>query len=195
MDMKALVRQTRSYRRFQESHRIPMETLRDLVDLARLSGSGRNLQPLKFLPCNDPGWNARIFPELAWAGYLPDWDGPRAGERPSAYLVVLGDQTLTREFGVDPGIACQSILLGASERGLGGCMIGSIKRERLREVLAIPEHLAILLVIALGKPVEEVVLEPLGADRSVKYWRDAAGVHHVPKRALDEVLLAPPTSK
>jgi nitroreductase len=189
MDMKELVRQTRSYRRFHQDHPISMDVLKGLVDLARLSGSGRNLQPLKFMPCNDREWNARIFPELAWAGYLRDWAGPVEGERPSAYILVLGDQTLTREFGCDHGIACQSILLGATSLGLGGCMIGSVRRERLRQLLAIPEHLEILLVIALGRPKEDVRIEPMGAEGDVKYWRDEAGVHHVPKRSLEEILV------
>jgi nitroreductase len=192
MNMKELVRQTRSYRRFQESQTVPMEILEDLVELARLSPSGRNLQPLKFMPCNDREWNARIFQELAWAGYLPDWPGPVAGERPSAYILVLGDQSLTREFGADPGIACQSIRLGATSQGLGGCIIGAVKRDRLRQILGIPAHLEILLVIALGKPVEEVRIESVGPDGDIKYWRDAAGVHHVPKRALEEILLPLP---
>jgi nitroreductase len=192
MNMQELVRTTRSYRRFQESHRIGMDVLEGLVDLARQTASGRNLQPLKYMPCNDPALNARIYPELAWAGYLPEWDGPEPGERPAAYLVVLGDLNLTKEFGVDPGIVCQTILLGAAEKGLGGCIIGAIKRERLKQVLGLPEHLAIVLVVALGKPVEEVRLEPMPADGSVKYWRDTQGVHHVPKRSLAEVLVAAP---
>ena len=192
MDMKELVRQNRSYRRFHQDQDISMDVLKGLVDLARLSASGRNLQALKFMPCNDREWNARIFPELAWAGYLRDWAGPVEGERPSAYILVLGDQALTREFGCDHGIACQSILLGAASQGLGGCMIGSLRRDRLRQLLAIPEHLEILLVIALGRPKEEVRIVPLGADGDVKYWRDAAGVHYVPKRSLEEILVPLP---
>jgi nitroreductase len=192
MDMHELVRQTRSRRRFQESHDIPLETLDGLVDLARLSPSARNLQPLKFMVCNDRSWNARIFPELAWAGYLPDWPGPVPGERPSAYIFVLGDRDLTREFGVDPGLACQSILLGATSLGLGGCIIAALKRDRLKEILALPGHLDLLLVIALGRPVEEVRIEPMARTGDVKYWRDAAGVHHVPKRSLEEVLVPLP---
>jgi nitroreductase len=189
MDMQDLVRKTRSYRRFHEEHDIAMATLEQLVDLARLAASGRNLQPLKYMACNDRDWNARIFPELGWAGYLKEWPGPIPGERPSAYLFVLGDQTLTREFGYDPGIACQNILLGATSLGLGGCIIGSVKRERLRELLGLPAHLELLLVIALGRPKEEVRIEPMGAEGDVKYWRDAAGVHHVPKRGLAEVMV------
>jgi nitroreductase len=192
MDMKELVRQNRSYRRFHQDQDISMDVLKGLVDLARLSASGRNLQALKFMPCNDREWNARIFPELAWAGYLRDWAGPVEGERPAAYILVLGDQALTREFGCDHGIACQSILLGAASQGLGGCMIGSLRRDRLRQLLAIPEHLEILLVIALGRPKEEVRIVPMGADGDVKYWRDAAGVHYVPKRSLEEILVPLP---
>jgi len=189
MNMKDLVRQTRSYRRFHEDHEIGMEVLTGLIELARTSASGRNLQPLKFMPCCDREWNARIFPELTWAGYLKEWPGPDAGERPSAYILVLGDTTLTREFGCDHGIACQSILLGATSQGLGGCMIGSIKRDRLKQILAIPDHLEILLVVALGKPKEEVRIVPVGPDGDIKYWRDAAGVHHVPKRSLEELIV------
>jgi len=189
MNIEDLVRKTRSYRRFHEDHAIGTEVLKGLVDLARLSASGRNLQPLKYMLCNQKEMNARLFPELAWAGYLKDWPGPIQGERPSAYIMVLGDQRLTKDFGSDPGIACQSILLGATSQGLGGCLIGSLKRDRLREILALPEYLEILLVIALGKPKETVQIDPLGPDGDIKYWRDAEGVHHVPKRGLEEILV------
>jgi nitroreductase len=129
---------------------------------------------------------------LGWAGYLPDWPGPVAGERPSAYILVLGDRSLTSDFNVDPGIASQTIVLGACALGLGGCILGSVKREELKRVLGLPAHLDILLVVALGKPVEEVRIEPMGPEGNVKYWRDPAGVHHVPKRSLEEVLVRLP---
>ncbi|OPY10908.1 MAG: Nitroreductase family protein [Syntrophus sp. PtaB.Bin001] len=96
---------------------------------------------------------------------------------------------MTRTFGCDHGIAAQSILLGAVERGLGGCMIASIKRESLRKVLNIPEKYEILLVLALGKPGESVFLENLGPDGDIRYWRDEKGGHHVPKRPLADLIL------
>ena len=190
MTLEDLVRRTRSYRRFYEEVDISLETLRGLVELARLSASGRNLQPLKYLLCNDRKVNAEIFPELAWAGYLKDWEGPVPGERPSAYIVVLGDTSLADTFGEDPGIAMQSMLLGATALGLGGCIIGSVKRDALRAKLAIPERYRILQVIALGRPREIVRIEPMGSEGDVKYWRDAEGVHHVPKRALEELIVS-----
>jgi nitroreductase len=187
--LKDLVKRNRSYRRFHQDQAVSLDTLRELVDLARLSASGANLQPLKYLLSCDPESNAQIFPHLAWAGYLADWPGPGEGERPSAYIVVLGDTEIRPSFGVDPGIAAQSILLGATEIGLGGCIIASIRKDALRAVLDIDASYEILLVLALGKPRETVVIDPVGPDGDIKYWRDAQDVHHVPKRDLDDLIV------
>lgn len=184
-----LVLRNRSYRRFYQEEPVDRETLRQLVDLARLSASGANRQPLKYLLSADGDRNALIFSCLGWAGYLADWPGPEEGERPSAYIVILGDTAIQSSFGCDHGIAAQSILLGATEKGLGGCIIGSVRRQDLREALALPTQYEILLVLALGKPKETVVVEPLGPDGNIRYWRDSDGVHHVPKRSLDEIIV------
>jgi len=187
--LRDLILKNRSYRRFHEDVAIERETLRELVDLARLSASGSNLQPLKYILSCDPEKNALIFPHLAWAGYLKEWRGPSEGERPSAYIIILGDTEIRRADGCDHGIAAQSILLGATERGLGGCMIGSVQREKLRKSLEIPLCYEILLVLALGKPKETVTIEAAGPEGDIRYWRDEEGVHHVPKRSLDQIIL------
>jgi nitroreductase len=184
-----LVRRTRSCRRFEEHFAIGRDTLVELVNLARLGASAANLQPLRYLLAHTPEKNALIFPHLAWAAYLKDWPGPAEGERPSAYIVILGDTSLTRNFWCDHGIAAQNILLGATERGLAGCIIGAINKDGLRAALNIPARYEILLVIALGKPAEQIKLETVGPDGDIKYWRDAEGVHHVPKRRLEEIIL------
>jgi nitroreductase len=184
-----LIRRNRSFRRFHQDQAISRETLLSLVNLARLSASAANLQPLKYILSCDPEQNALIFACLAWAGYLKDWPGPSEGERPAAYIVILGDRDITKNFGCDHGIAAQSILLGAREQGLGGCMIGSIKKDRLRRELDLPDRFNILLVLALGRPQEEVVLTEVGPDGSIKYWRDDAGLHYVPKRSLKEIII------
>jgi nitroreductase len=185
-----IVASNRSYRRFFQDLSIDCDILRALVDLARLSASGANRQPLKYILSCDRDRNARIFPALAWAGYLTDWPGPDEGERPSAYIVVLGDTEIAQSFGIDHGIAAQTIMLGATEMGYGGCIIASIRKEALRQALAIPPRYEILLVLALGKPKEQVQIDPVGADGEIKYWRDSAQVHHVPKRALDDIILS-----
>jgi nitroreductase len=188
MKLKDIVFRTRSCRRFDETHRIDYKTLEELIDLARLSASGANRQPLKYLIYNSLDNCDRIFPSIVWAAYLRDWDGPEQGERPSAYIIVLGDKTLAEGFGVDHGIAAQSIMLGATESGLGGCMIASIRREQLRSELKIPERYEILLILALGKPVENIIIDRI-KDGDVKYWRDSDKNHHVPKRPLDELII------
>jgi len=185
-----LVKDNRSYRRFYEEHAVEPETLKEFVNLARMSASGANLQPLKYILSCDPRKNAEIFSCLAWAGYLKDWPGPAEGERPAAYIVVLGDTSISESAGCDHGIAAQTMLLGAREKGLGGCMLGSIDRNALRDSLNIPSQFKILLVLAIGKPREPVVLETVGSDNSIRYWRDNEGVHHVPKRKLEDIIVA-----
>lgn len=189
MALRSLISKSRSYRRFDENYPIDRESLRDLIQLASFSPSARNAQPLKFWLSNTAEMNARIFPHLGWAGGLKDWSGPIVGERPSAYILILGDTSIKADFGVDHGIAAQSIMLGAVEKGWGGCMLGSVQRDALASEVGIPERFRILLVVALGKPTEHVVIEIAAEGSDLNYYRDENDVHHVPKRGLDELIL------
>jgi len=185
-----LIKSNRSCRRFYEAHALDLDTLKRLVDLARLSASAANLQPLRYILSVDSQMNSHIFPCLGWAGYLKDWNGPQEGERPSGYIIILSDSEKANDFiGFDCGIAGQSILLGAREKGLAGCMIASVKRRELRSLISIDMRYKILLVIAIGKPKEEVVIETVGENSNIRYWRDDSGVHHVPKRNLNDIII------
>ena len=186
--LKELLLKNRSYRRFVQDVRITREELTELVGLTRYCASGRNAQALKYKVVADADLCDKVFPNLAWAGYLKDWDGPEEGERPVAYLIQLLDTSIVENCLCDDGIQAQTILLGAVEKGYGGCIIKAFKNESLREVLQLPEHLKIMYVIALGKPKETVVLEEM-KDGDYKYWREADGSNHVPKRALDELVI------
>ncbi len=189
MTLRDLVLRNRSYRRFDPSHPVSRETLVELVDLARMTASAANRQPLKYVLSSDPETNRRIFSCLTWAAYLKDWPGPAPEERPAAYIVILHDTRIADHIWCDDGIAAQTLLLGAVEKGLGGCILAAIQRERLRELLEIPEFFKIRLVIALGKPAETVILEDLPPNGDIRYWRDEAGRHHVPKRSLEELIV------
>jgi nitroreductase len=188
MGIKDLIYRTRTYRRFDESQSVDMKVLEGLVDLARLSASGANRQPLKYLIYNKTEDCKRIFPLISWAGYLPEWPGPDEGERPTAYIVILGDKSISEVFGIDHGIASQSIMLGATEAGLGGCIIATIKKDVLANELSIPEKYEVLLILALGKTIEKVIIDEI-KNNDVKYWRDADKTHHVPKRSLKDIIL------
>jgi len=186
--MRELVTRSRSRRRFQEERQVGSEVLTELIEIARLTPSASNKQPLKYLLSRTREGDDAIFGCLAWAFHLKDWPGPAPGERPAAYVVILGDKEIAETVPWDHSVAAQTIMLAAVEKGLGGCIIASIDRERLRKELALPARYHILLVVALGYPHETVVLEEMrGGD--YKYWRDKEGVHHVPKRSLADLIL------
>ena len=183
-----LIKKNRSYRRFYQDVTIPENDLLDMVENARLTPSGRNAQTLRYVLSNNPEMNNLIFPSLAWAGYLKDWGGPKEGERPSAYIVILNDNRISENYFCDHGIVSLAILLTAVAKGYGGCIVAAVNHTKLRESLNIPEHYSIVQVIALGKPAETVVIESM-VDGDFKYWRDTQEIHHVPKRSLNDIII------
>jgi nitroreductase len=187
MILKELLLKTRSYRRFYEEKKLSIEELKEMVDNVRLSPSAANKQPLKFILVTDDSMNQKIFPYLRWAGYLPEWDGPGVGERPAAYIVMMGNRKESPNIDADYGIAMQTIMLSAAEKGYGGCIIGSFDKDKVRELLNIPAELETPVILALGKPKEQVVIDEV-KEGNIKYWRDEQQVHHVPKRNLDDLI-------
>lgn len=190
MDFLELVTRTRTTRRFDESKKISMETLRELINLARLAPFGANFQSLKYVLSNTEEMNAAIFDTLMWARHLPDWDGPEPGERPAAYIVMLQDLNLEKCIREDVGVAAQTMFLGARDKGIAGTFFGAYKRGKLIKAINMPEDkYEIMLVIALGYPGETVKIEPVPENGDIRYWRSADGVHHIPKRTLDELII------
>jgi len=187
--IRDLILKNRTYRRFYQDEEISMETLRELVDLARISSSGMNMQPLKYVLVNGKEKKQRMFPLLKFAGYLKDWPGPQEGEKPAAYIVMLHDKSLSSNVFWDHGIAATNILLGAVEKGYGGVMVAAINKKELAKELHLDEKYEIIMVLALGKPREKVVLYDIEPSEDIKYWRDENQVHHVPKRKLKEIIV------
>ncbi len=182
-----LVFKSRSCRRFDESVRVSREALVSLCELARYTPSAANLQPCKFRLVTLPEECAMVLSETRWGGYIKD-GFPAEGERPTGYIIILNDSTISKGAPTDVGIIAQTMFLGATEKGLGGCMIASFNNENLKEQLSIPGHLDVALVLALGKPVETIVIDDI-EDGNVKYWRDENRVHHVPKRSMTELII------
>ena len=185
--IKDILLLNRSYRRFDENVPIAYSVLEELIDYTRFTASAANRQNLRYILVNQDSMNEKVFRSLGWAGYLKDWPGPVVGERPSAYIVVVSSHSSNYLY-TDLGITAQTILLGAVEKGFGGCMFGSVDRDNLEKDLELPEDYEILLVIALGKPIEEVVIDPVEKG-SLHYWRDEKEIHHVPKLDLSELIL------
>ncbi len=180
--LRDLILKNRSCRRFHQEP-VDRKTLEDLVDLARLSATGGNRQSLKFLLSSEPETNDLIFPLIGLAG------NPGKDEAPPAYIIILGDTAISPSFGCDHGIAAQSILLGAAEIGLGGCMVGMIDKKKLRAALEIPDRYEIALLLIIGKTKEQPMIDVVPESGEVRGWWDEDEVRHVPKRTLDEIIL------
>ena len=190
MEFKELVRQARSFRRFQQQRPVSMDVLLDVIDTARLIPSTSNAQPLRYAVSASAEMNARLYPLLRWAKTLKTWPGPAEGERPAAYIVIGADVNSLRPPQVDEGIAAQTIQLGLAAQGIGCCMLGDINPKGIHKVVGFPDDVAVLLVLAIGYPAETVVLKELEPGQGVAYWRDEQGTHYVPKRRLEDVVLA-----
>lgn len=190
--LKEMILRNRSCRRYYQDRRVSLDTLQELVDLARLAPSGYNRQGLKYVLSNEAILNRRINDCLIWAGYIKGWKSPPEGEKPAAFIIMVRDTRLGPMLTPDQGFAAMSILLGAVEKGLAGCFLLAIDKNSLRQVLGLVEGYEIEAVIAIGHPKEEIILEEIGSDGDVRYWRDEQGVHHVPKRKLEDIILVSP---
>ncbi|MCD7818315.1 MAG: nitroreductase family protein [Lachnospiraceae bacterium] len=192
MNVKELVKANRSYRGYDESRQVTREELTEMVDCARLTASSVNQQPLRYYLACEKKDVERIQPLTHWARGLPELELPHKGMYPTAFIVICQDtrvwESLAR-FTRDVGIAAQTILLSATEMGLGGCMIGNFSPAKISEAIGLPEYLVPLLVVAIGKPAETVVLKEVGMDEPVNYYRDENDVHYVPKRRLEDILI------
>lgn len=188
--LRDLVIKSRSCRIFDESFCVDYDTLYSLVDIARFTPSTVNMQAIRFMLINDSERNSILFDSLSFAGLLKGRGTPRAGERPTAYIMLLCDLSVTKEIHYDEGITAQTILLAAAEKGLGGCLLGSINREKLFNELGIDRNkYTIDLVIALGKPAQETIIEDIVPGESTAYYRDEAERHHVPKIKTENLIL------
>ena len=165
---------------------VSKEILLKCVDAARLSPSGANRQPLKYIIINDGALVKEAFSTLSWAGYLPDYQ-PNGEEMPQAYVIILLDKNIRSNQGHDAGIAAMSISMVAYDEGLGSCILGAVDREKLRDILKVPKGLDIVLVVALGYPAENPVVDKV-RDGDMRYWLDENRVLHVPKRNLEDII-------
>ena len=190
--LKDLVTKNRSYRGYDHSRKISKEELTELVELARLCPSSVNIQPLKYFLAYEEETVSIVQKETHWAKGLPGRTLPHPGKEPSAFIVICQDDRISENlarFQRDVGIVAQTMLLGAVEMGLGGCMIGNFGADSVRNALNLDAHIHPLLIVAFGMPDEEIILTDVGEDGSTAYYRDSEDRHYVPKRALEDLLL------
>ena len=182
----------RSVREFDMTKRVGEENLRHFIDCARVCPSAANLQVLKYRLVFDENESEKLFKLTRWAGYLKDIKLPPDGKAPTDFIVICHDTTvapISDYSSMDVGICAQTINLAARERGFSSCMIGSFDKKECSALLNIPDEIKPVLVIAVGTPAEEPIICSVPEDGSIKYFRDSANLHFVPKRSLKEVEL------
>ncbi len=190
--IKDLVKRNRSYRGFDESFKVDEETLTELIDIARLTASGANAQPLKYHPIFKEEEVKKMNSLTRWGKMLTNMTLPHPGQFPTAYILMFVDTDICKEpknADADLGIAAQTIMLAAVEKGLGGCMIANFDKEAAFEAFSHKPNHRPMLALAIGKPIETVKLVDVNEDGSTKYYRDDRDVHYVPKRKLEDILI------
>jgi nitroreductase len=189
--LEKIIKQSRCYRKFDEKVEIPYKSLEKIIDTIRFCPSARNQQVLIYKIITDTNLRSKIFPYLKWAGYLPDWQGPQQGERPTAYIIVATNtkRIINNDHWIntDIGIVAQTILLLATEQGFGGCSIGAFNKKEISKIVNAPDFADIKLIIALGKPSQNIKIIEIEDNQSTKYWHKD-NIHYVPKRKLKDIL-------
>jgi len=188
--LKDLVLRNRSCRKFYTDHLVSVEMLMSLIELARVTPSSKNRQPLKYILVTGKDETDFVFNQLSWAKHLKNWAGPEKAERPPAFLIMLLDTMLNEQALIDAGISAQTILLGATEIGLGGCIIRTVNRSAVRQYYQLPAHLDIIQVIAIGKPQQDIELTSVQEDGKTEYFEHKS-IHFVPKRSLEDIIYIP----
>jgi len=187
--LKDLIIKNRSYRKFNSQRKIEKSELLELIDLARVTASSKNKQPLKYKLVSDAEEVDFVFEQLNWAWYLKDWKGPVESERPVAFIIVFLDKSINDNAFIDVGIASQTILLGAVEKGLGGCIVRTVNRYKMDKHFNFPENLDLVQVIALGEPLQNVEIVNVNESGDIEYFENENKDHFVPKRSLSEIVI------
>jgi hypothetical protein len=129
---------------------------------------------------------ATVLKHIRLGGALPELHLPFAGTEPNAFIVICSTVPDSHYVSVDLGIVAQSMLLQATEMGLGGICIGAFDHAEIKEALNLPHDP--LLVLAIGRPAERIELVECGEGDSLAYYREE-GVHYVPKIRVDDLIL------
>lgn len=160
-DFIELCQRRQSCRRFSAKP-VEREKLVRCAEAARLCPSGCNSQPWSFILVRKPELVAEVAQCAKQLGLNEFIDSA------SAFFVVIEERAVlikrlrklidSQTFAEhDVGAAALAICLAAEDQGIGTCQLGVFDRERLSELLDIPVHKRIRLLIAAGYPEDEQV--------------------------------------
>ena len=183
--LNKLLRRNRSYRGYDTSFEVRADQLRRIIETATLCPSARNQQVLRFRPVlrNE---SDKVLKQIRLGGALPELHLPFPGTEPQAFIVICSTVEESKYVDIDLGIVAQTMLLQATELGLGGICIGAFDHAEIKEALNLPYEP--VLVIAIGRPSEHIELVECSEGDSLTYYRKD-GTHYVPKIRVDDLII------
>lgn len=187
MNIYKIIISRRSIRKFKQ-RKIGKNILKKLVNAGRLAPSAANLQPLEYFVVNDKDLKKSVFAIINWAKYIEPIGNPGAGEEPVAYIIILINKKISQKPYEDIGASAENINLASLVEGIACCWIGNFNKKILTEILQLPDNLKPALILALGYPAENPVIEVIEKNCSIRYYKDSSGKLHVPKRKLEDII-------
>ncbi len=184
--LDSLLLMNRSYRGYDKSDVVSLETLKLIVGVNNKIPSARNQQVLRFKLVNRDNGAEYVLQNIKLGGALPELNLPLKNSEPEAFIIVCSMVEESKMVDVDAGISVQSMLLKAVELGYNGVIIGAFNKSALKKVLNLPYEP--LLVVAIGKGAESIRLTEIGEGDSHKYYRNE-GTHYVPKVRIEDLLI------
>jgi len=143
----ALLRGLRAVRQFRPEP-VPDAVVRDILMVARWSGSANNRQPWEIVVVRDRQTLQALASAEGYAGHL-------AGAALGMVLVMNGERPEMETF--DEGRLSERIMLAAAAYGVGSCIgwFSGAGREQVKGILGIPGERLVRTAISLGYPDEE----------------------------------------
>lgn len=178
----------RSYRRFKQE-KISEEILYELVETAGKRSSAMNKQPLRYIIADSEEIVEKIQPCIHWAAKLPKEIGtPKKDERPTAFIIILEPVKSNSMTNIDIGIALDTMAITAWSHNIGSCIINSVNRKKLSEIISIPEYFSIGPILALGYPIHKSTIVKPEREHGLDYYVDDDRNYYVPKHPLEEIV-------
>jgi len=183
-----LLKTRRSYRKFEQKP-VPEEVLRDILEAARLSASGGNKQPLRYIVINDSSKLDSVLQYLTWAGQIPKEIGwPKDNEKPVLYIAVIENVKESPYSETDAGIADANMTLAAWSHGVGSCIICACNKPKLEELFGLGENQRLHSIVAFGYPSHKSTVVDPGDDGKLNYYVDEEKNFYVKKRKIEDAV-------
>jgi len=147
VELKDAILGRRSIRRFTDKE-IPREVLEEILETGIWAPTASNSQVWIFIAVTDPAMLKKIrtvSPGMFWTAKAVICIG--FDKKKAEQYFGSGNYRLPH---YDCGMAAQNMMLRAYDLGLGSCVMASFDDQAVGNLLSVPEHIKIELLLMLG---------------------------------------------